>query len=169
MTGQITQMLIIESELEMSKISIIDYAKEKEGLKMKNIQWLWLLIICILPACAHVKEQKSLEKLDAQQKIFMKAMRWKSYEMAASVIRFKNPARRLAPVNNLAKITVTSYDLIGSVPNFSEGTAVAYVLFGYIQDDTGRLYNIKHTQNWWFDEESKRWYLNSDMPDFKLK
>jgi len=46
--------------------------------------------------------------------------------------------------------------------------AVAYVLFDYIQDDTGRVYSVKHTQNWWVDKETKRWYLNSDMPDFKL-
>ncbi|ORU92435.1 MAG: hypothetical protein A6F70_02645 [Cycloclasticus sp. symbiont of Bathymodiolus heckerae] len=135
---------------------------------MKKIKWFWVLMICMLSACAHVKEQKSFEKLDAQQKLFMKAMRWKSYETAASVIRFKNPARRLAPIDDLSKITITSYDLVGSMPNFEEGTAVAYVLFDYIQDDTGRVYSIKHTQNWWFDEESKRWYLASDMPSFKL-
>jgi len=135
---------------------------------MQKIKWLWLLAVLMLPACAHVKEQKSLERLDGQQKLFMKAMRWKSYDMAASAIRFKNPARRLAPIDELQKITVTSYDLIASVPNFKEGTAVAQVLFGYIQDDTGRVYNVKHTQEWWLDEKAKRWYLNSDMPNFKL-
>jgi len=136
---------------------------------MQKLKWLWLLAIFILPACAHVKEEKSLERLDAQQKLFMKAMRWKSYDVAASVIRFKNPARRLGPIDGLQKITVTSYDLIASIPNFKEGTAVAQVLFGYIQDDTGRVYQIKHQQKWWLDEETKRWYLASDMPEFKLK
>jgi len=58
--------------------------------------------------------------------------------------------------------------LIASLANFEEGTAVAYVLFDYIQDDTGRAYSIKHTQNWWLDKEAKRWYLSSDMPGFKL-
>jgi len=135
---------------------------------MKKLKWLWLLAIFILPACAHVKEQKSLERLDDTQKLFMKAMRWKSYDMAASVIRFKNPSRMLAPIAGLSNITVTSYELIASRPNLEEGVAVSYVLFDYIQDDTGRVYSVKHTQNWWLDEESKRWYLASDMPDFKL-
>ena len=64
----------------------------------------------MLSACAHITEQKKLEHLDAKQKLFMKALRWKSYETAASVIRFRNPARQLGPIDGLNKITVTSYD-----------------------------------------------------------
>jgi len=66
------------------------------------------------------------------------------------------------------KITVTSYDLVGSVPNTEDDTVVAQALFGYIQNETGRVYQIKHTQVWWFDDELKQWFLDSDMPDFKL-
>ncbi|PHS73210.1 MAG: hypothetical protein COB22_02825 [Cycloclasticus sp.] len=135
---------------------------------MRNIKWICFIVIIMLSGCAHLSEQKKLEHLDAKQKLFMKALRWKSYEAAASVIRFKNPARRLAPIEGLGKITVTSYDLIGSVPNLVEGTAVAQVLFEYIQDSTGRVYQVKHSQNWWFDDESKQWFLDSDMPEFKF-
>jgi len=111
---------------------------------------------------------KKLEHLDAKQKLFMKALRWKSYETAASVIRYRNPARKLAPIDGLNKITVTSYDLIGSVPNAEDDTIIAQALFGYIQNETGRVYQVKHTQVWWFDEESKQWFLDSDMPDFRI-
>jgi len=122
----------------------------------------------MLSACAHLSEQKKMEHLEAKQKLFMKALRWKSYETAASVIRFRNPARQLASIDGLNNITVTSYDLIGSVESKNDDSTVAQVLFGYIQNETGRVYQIKHTQVWWFDEESKQWYLGSDMPDFKL-
>ena len=135
---------------------------------MKNIKWLCVVLIMMLSACAHVTEQKKLEHLDAKQKLFMKALRWKSYETAASVIRFRNPSRQLAPIDDLNKITVTSYDLIGSAPNTIDDSVVAQALFGYIQNDTGRVYQIKHTQVWWFDDELKQWFLDSDMPDFKL-
>ncbi|MDF1689701.1 MAG: hypothetical protein P1U35_08840 [Cycloclasticus sp.] len=135
---------------------------------MKRIKWLGIVLVMMLSACAHVTEQKKLEHLDAKQKLFMKALRWKSYETAASVIRYRNPARQLAPIDGLNKITVTSYDLIGSAPNTEDDTIVAQALFGYIQDETGRVYQIKHTQVWWFDDESKQWFLDSDMPDFKL-
>ncbi|MEW4983409.1 MAG: hypothetical protein AB1Y26_09265 [Cycloclasticus sp.] len=135
---------------------------------MKMIKWFCMVSIMMLSACAHLSEQKKMEHLEAKQKLFMKALRWKSYETAASVIRFRNPARQLASIDGLNNITVTSYDLIGSVESKNDDSTVAQVLFGYIQNETGRVYQIKHTQVWWFDEESKQWYLGSDMPDFKL-
>jgi len=135
---------------------------------MKQIKLLFLLGFLALTACAHIGEQKQMEHLDAKQKLFMKALRWKSYDVAASVIRFKNPARTLAKLDDLNKITVTSYDLITSQSNLKEGTALAYVVFSYVQDETGRVYELKHVQNWWFDDESKQWFLGSDMPMFKL-
>jgi len=135
---------------------------------MKLIKLLCLLILFALTACAHIGEQKKQEHLDAKQKLFMKALRWKSYDMAASVVRFKNPARTLAKWDDLNKITVTSYELITSQSNLKEGTALADVMFAYVQDETGRVYKLKHRQNWWFDDESKQWFLGSDMPAFKL-
>jgi len=135
---------------------------------MKLIKSLCLLGFLALTACAHLGEQKKMEHLDAKQKLFMKALRWKSYDVAASVIRFKNPSRALAKLDDLNKISVTSYDLITSQPNLKEGTALAYVVFSYVQDETGRVYELKHSQNWWFDDESKQWFLGSDMPVFKL-
>ncbi|MGB0237359.1 MAG: hypothetical protein ACPG4B_00745 [Cycloclasticus sp.] len=135
---------------------------------MRKIKGLSIVLVMMLSACAHITEQKKLEHLDAKQKLFMKALRWKSYETAASVIRFRNPARQLGPIDGLNKITVTSYDLLGSAPHADDGSVVVQALFGYIQNDTGRVYQIKHTQIWWFDEESRQWFLDSEMPDFKL-
>lgn len=135
---------------------------------MKNIMWLWIIAILALPGCAHVKQEKDLERLDNRQKLFMKAVRWKSYSTAAGVIKYRNPARRLAPLDGLDDITVTSYDLLGSVVNFEENTAVAQVLFGYIQEKTGRTHKITHDQLWWLDEETNQWFIDGDMPDFKL-
>ena len=135
---------------------------------MRKIKGFSIVLVMMLSACAHITEQKKLEHLDAKQQLFMKALRWKSYETAASVIRFRNPARQLGPIDGLNKITVTSYDLLGSAPHADDGSVVAQALFGYIQNDTGRVYQIKHTQIWWFDEESKQWFLDSEMPDFKL-
>lgn len=135
---------------------------------MKSLKILCLLGFLTLTACAHIGEQKKLEHLETKQKLFMKALRWKSYDMAASLIRFKNPARKLASIEYLNKITVTSYDLISMQSDLAKGTATAYVLFAYIQDDSGRVYKLKHTQSWWFDEELKQWFLASDMPMFKV-
>ena len=92
---------------------------------MRKIKGFSIVLVMMLSACAHITEQKKLEHLDAKQKLFMKALRWKSYETAASVIRFRNPARQLGPIDGLNKITVTSYDLLGSAPHADDGSVVA--------------------------------------------
>jgi len=134
---------------------------------MKNIKWLWIIVILGLLGCAHVKYEKDLERLSDRQKLFMKAIRWQSYNTAATVIRFRNQARRLASLDSLDSIKVTSYDLISSVANEEDKTAEAQVLFEYIQENTWRSHKLIHKQVWWLDGETNQWYLDSDMPNFK--
>jgi len=135
---------------------------------MLKIKWISLMMVVLLSSCAHISEQKKLEHLEAQQKIFMKALRWKAYDTAATVVRFRNPARRLAPIQGLEAITVTSYELLTSLPQEADDSVLAYVLFDYVQNNTGRVYQLKHKQIWWYDDTLKRWFLDSDMPNFKL-
>jgi len=135
---------------------------------MLKIKWIGLIVLLLLSSCAHMSEQKKLEHLEAQQKLFMKALRWKAYDTAASVVRYRNPARRLAPIQGLEAITVTSYELLASLPQEADGSVLAYVLFDYVQNNTGRVYQLKHKQVWWYDDTVKRWFLDSDMPNFKL-
>lgn len=157
------------------KNELIGVTRLKIGLNMnlsavmKNKKNWLLMAFIMLVGCAHLKDQKKYEHLEAKQKTFMKALRWKSYETAASMIRFKNPSRRLGDINYLDKVTVTSYELITSVPDIEKGEAIAYVIFEYTQNETGRFLTLKYTQNWWFDEESRQWFLASDMPDFKTE
>lgn len=130
----------------------------------------WGVVFCVLflSGCAKLGHEKKGNQLTAKQNLFSKALRWKSYDLAAGVIRFKNPARTLVSTEPLNKITVTSYDLVSSIPDMEKGEAKAFMLFGYVQNATGKVFQVRHQQDWWYDEESKQWFLNSDMPDFKI-
>lgn len=142
---------------------------------MKNIKPVLMLLSLLLMSlffsgCAHLSDQKKYEKLEAKQRFFWKALRWKSYDSAASVIKFKNSARTLAPIDDLSQITVTSYDQIGVVTEgVEEGDVKIVVRFDYVQNQTGRVKQVKHVELWWYEEDSKQWYLSSDMPAFKTR
>jgi len=125
------------------------------------------LIAILLSGCAHIHEHKKQEMLEAKQKFFWKSLRWKSYSSALSVIKFKNTARKAFVSKGLEHITVTSYEEIGSVVVGDSGDIRTAVLFDYIQDETGRVFKIEHSELWWYEEESKQWYLGSDLPEFK--
>ena len=111
--------------------------------------------------------KKKQEMLEAKQKFFWKSLRWKSYSSALSVIKFKNTARKAFVSKGLKRITVTAYEEIGSVVVGDSGDIRTAVLFDYIQDETGRVFQIEHSELWWYEEASKQWYLGSDLPEFK--
>jgi len=137
---------------------------------MNNIKWLgfFLIIAALTSGCAHLSSEKKYEKLEATQKLFWKSLRWKSYEGAARVIRFRNPARKLASIENLNRITLTDYEEGASIATAEEDVYTTNVIFSYVQNETGRLLQVKHKETWWYDEEAKSWFLDSDMPDFKF-
>lgn len=137
---------------------------------MNNVKWLsfFLIIVVLTSGCAHLSSEKKYEKLEATQKLYWKSLRWKSYEGAARVIRFRNPARQLASIENLNRITLTNYEEGASVSTGEDDVYVTDVIFSYVQNETGRLLQVKHRETWWYDEETKSWYLDSDMPDFKF-
>lgn len=138
------------------------------GLEMKKLCWLLFVTVLLTSGCAHLATEKKLEKLQATQKLYWKSLRWKSYESAASVIRFRNSARQLAAFDHLNRITVTNYEEGGLLPTSEEDVYKTYVLFSYVQNETGRLLQVRHEEIWWYDTETKGWYLDSDMPNFKF-
>ncbi|PCH86037.1 MAG: hypothetical protein COB26_04755 [Piscirickettsiaceae bacterium] len=135
---------------------------------MKNLNWLLLVTVLFASGCAHLTTEKKLEKLQATQKLYWKSLRWKSYESAASIVRFRNPARKLADFANLSRITVTNYEAGASLPTAEEDVYKTYVQFSYVQNATGRLLQVRHEEIWWYDADTNAWYLDSDMPNFKM-
>ncbi len=137
---------------------------------MNNVKWFgfFLIIAALTSGCAHLSSEKKYEKLEATQKLFWKSLRWKSYEGAVRVIRFRNPARKLASIDNLNRITLTNYEEGASISTGEEDVYTTDVIFSYVQDETGRLLQVKHKETWWYDKETKNWFLDSDMPDFKF-
>lgn len=137
---------------------------------MNNVKWFgfFLIIAALTSGCAHLSSEKKYEKLEATQKLFWKSLRWKSYEGAVRVIRFRNPARKLASIDNLNRITLTNYEEGASISTGEEDVYTTDVIFSYVQDETGRLLQVKHHETWWYDKEAKSWFLDSDMPDFKF-
>ena len=137
---------------------------------MNNVKWFgfFLIIAALTSGCAHLSSEKKYEKLEATQKLFWKSLRWKSYEGAVRVIRFRNPARKLASIENLNRITLTNYEEGASISTGEEDVYTTDVIFSYVQDETGRLLQVKHKETWWYDKETKNWFLDSDMPDFKF-
>jgi hypothetical protein len=108
-----------------------------------------------------------MEKLESTQSVYWRAIRWDAPDIAASAIRYRNPARKLSLINPLANISVTNYQQISSTRDLEQDTATVQVVFDYIQSDTGKLFKLRDKEVWWFDAKTNRWYLDGDLPNFR--
>lgn len=123
-----------------------------------------LLFALALTACATTGD-----RLDALQRTlagFEKAVRWAQFDAAYSFHEWPPGAQPSLPAK-LKNIRVTGYD-VANLRIDNEGVrAWQIVTIRYYDLDTSREHSITHSQEWRYEEKEKRWYLISEMPDFK--
>lgn len=125
------------------------------------------LVACLMMGCASLMDSKKYELLDAREKQFAKAIRWGAYDMAASFIRPREGEPELDDLADYESIRVTSYEEFGGSMNSEKTESIHVVVFHFYHRESGSVHKVRHTQLWWYDEESKGWYLDGGLPDFK--
>lgn len=132
--------------------------------QQRRTSLILLLLTLALAACATVGDR--LDSLQRTLAGFEKAVRWGQFEAAYSFRRWPPGTPPTLPAN-LKNIRVTGYDA-GSLRLDKESmTAWQVVTIRYYDLDTSREHSIIHSQEWRYDPEEKRWYLISEMPEFK--
>lgn len=124
----------------------------------------WLLLIG-LAACA-VQEQQQLEDLQVALMRYEKAIRWGEFELANSM-RDADLRAALPEQGNYGKIKVTSYRVIQLPAPNPMGLLEQVVAIGYVNNTSQLERTVKDRQLWRYDEETRRWWLVSDLPMFE--
>ncbi len=129
---------------------------------------LLVMVGVVTQGCASFEKNSKLDALELSLNDFRKAIRWGYYESAAQHIRQKKYDKPLHDPTYLKNIRITSYEY--GVRQFSEDgnrvTVTAHI--SYYDVDRGTVHSTSEKQNWWFDPESKRWFLDGDIPDLKI-
>jgi len=128
-----------------------------------------LLVLTLLAACSEVPlvaKRSRTDDFDAAVKTYGKLLRWGYYDEAAKVLRARDGSAVDADLTRVARYRVTGYD-IGSklvADTGREGRVVA--LIEYYDVDSGVVKELRDEQFWWYDDDTKRWYLGSSLPAF---
>lgn len=130
----------------------------------KFLSFVMLLALATLPAgCASTGQASTLEKA---QYAWSAAIRWGDFEGAWTLV---DPAYREAhPMSDLefaryAQVQISSYrDLAQRV---GEGTALREMQVGVINRHTLEERQLRHTEQWRWDAESKTWWVTNGLPD----
>ncbi len=130
---------------------------------MKNVTSILLLsFFLLLSGCAG--ENKKSRSFESTMRAYEQVIRWGDLEKANEFL--KEPAEFSAKRhNNLKKIQVNGYYVLSRTTT-KEGLDQV-VEIKYTKDASVVVRTLTDVQKWVYDEEDKRWYLDSKIPEFK--
>ncbi len=125
-----------------------------------------LLCLLLLAGCAGLEENRRNSNFGLQMLSFENAMRWGNYKLAASYIK---PGLLDAPVDFDAfeGLQITDYKVRNTVTSADESQTTLELRISYLRKGDASVRSLDHTQLWEYDEETKRWWLMTPLPEFR--
>jgi len=134
-------------------------------MNLRNI--LLLLSLIAMTGCAGANFKNQVDKLDTALTQYGVALRWGHYNQAITYHMNRDGEQPLVDINNLEHFNITAFRPIDPVVNEDGMKATIQIEIDYYDKEYGVLRKIRETQYWWYNEEFKRWLIESDFPAFK--
>ncbi|MFT5450142.1 MAG: hypothetical protein ACI9DC_005345 [Gammaproteobacteria bacterium] len=127
---------------------------------------LVVLLAVALNGCATLENQSRTTQLGHRAKLFVKAIRWGEFQVAADMLRRRDGELVGIDANAFEGIRVTSenYALAASDPGAIEAGMTAE--FEYTRGQSVSLKKLRYSALWWYESESKRWFIDGILPAF---
>lgn len=151
--------------------SMIKLKQSTQETVMNYRLCLFLLILMpsiLMTGCSGVQKREKVSTLQTAIRQYGQAVRWARYK---NMYDFHLGQDGFRPKLNLDKykgIQVTSFNVVedGEIDEeLKKADVVAE--FSFYDEDYATVNTIKHYQHWWFEEESKRWFLDATLPEFR--
>lgn len=127
-----------------------------------------LVIICILlSACAGLNVRNQVDKLNHTLIDYGADLRWGRINKAYAYHVDREGKQPPFDMDRMENYSITDFRPVDPVINAEGNEATVPVEIDYYDERSGRLQKLKYIQHWWYREESKRWFVDSDFPDFK--
>lgn len=129
-----------------------------------------LLGLTTLSGCnpiGSIQKRESLTQLEAATNTYRKLMRWGHYDQAVQYMRANGDEPLEKPdLEDMARFKVTSYTIADQLVADTRADARVTAYIEFYNVDTGVTNSVRDEQLWWYDKETRRWYLGSPMLDF---
>ena len=126
-------------------------------------------LMVLASGCAGASKVMPKERALALQQsaeTYRKLIRWGDFSAASQYCRRRTG--ELAPFDpaRYKSWKVSTYD-VGDAQLGQDNAEARFVAsMTFYSTDTGRAGALSDIQRWWYDKETKRWYLESPLPDF---
>ncbi len=136
---------------------------------MKNhLARLLILLIVLLSMTSCVVQKTKADALTAAMLAYGNAIRWDELESALSYIHpdylKDNPITRI-DLERFKQIRITRYYVTSSAPSANGQDIVESVQVRLINRHTQKEREITARNEWRYDDDDKRWWLYSSLPD----
>ncbi len=124
-----------------------------------------LLPALLLSACANISKSERMDGLNNTLKSYKRDIRWGEFDTAWAFHRWETNERK-EPPEKLKDLRVTDYKVVNTHMSADNLSYTQTVHISYHLADSPRVRKLIDRQKWEYDEEAKRWWLVSDMPQF---
>lgn len=132
-----------------------------------NRSYKILALVMILTACGDSGIRKTVQDLDFAINDYAYALRWSRSDDAIAYHVNQDGSRPDIDISVMNAIRVTGFTIKQKDLNDDITAATVSGELDYYHNEYGTLRKIDYQQSWWYEPESKKWYLESDFPEFK--
>ncbi|MBI1731359.1 MAG: hypothetical protein HYR49_01145 [Gammaproteobacteria bacterium] len=125
-------------------------------------------ILAVLAGCNGSGVKSRLTSLDEAINAYAQALRWGRYDDAQQFHLTRNGDRVALDETMMKDIRITAYAVRNTKFDEKANEADVQAEFKYFITNRGTLQTKLVPQKWWYEEESKRWLLESGLPDFTV-
>ncbi len=119
-----------------------------------------------LQSCASQKTETVVTRFDVQTQLYGRLLRWREYEAAINMIRNQDESEVELDAKQYEDLRVVDYEIKSIKMGDDLKTAVVKAEISYYFETQNVIKNLRDTQNWWYLEEAKQWYLDGSLPPF---
>lgn len=132
------------------------------------IRMLLIAVLAIsLAACGGSATRDKVGNLDRAINDYAYALRWLRKNDAVAYHMNRDRTRPTIDTSALDVIRVTGFNIREKTLDEDMNGAAVVGNLDYYHNEHGMLRTLEYRQDWWYDEESKKWYIESGFPEFK--
>ena len=132
---------------------------------------LILVLICALTLIVGCNGSSGVKKkgsaLETAVEEYVAALRWGRYQNAYDYHIDEDGSKPAFPRDKLEEIRVTGHAIFEKTVNEELTEATVKGELQYYNTEYGTIKKTPLDQIWWYEPESKQWFLKGKMPSFK--
>lgn len=132
-----------------------------------SYRWVYVLVLAAATGCGGVSAKKKLELLDEALIQYSQALRWGRYEDVQQYHMNRHGERTPVDQAAMQPIRVTGISIQNKTVNEEVSEAIVTGQINFYHTNYGTLRQAPVNQTWWFEPESKRWFMDGEFPVFK--